>query len=388
MEYTTPQLTAFIFILTGILVLYGLGNYYIYRSLLCLEINRRLLGLAALVLGLSFPVAMTLVRLLPGPPAKLIALVGYYYLGLGMYLILFFAGADLFLLLGRSTGLLSAEGSLSLKRGIVPVLLIISLVVVVYGSIHARSIGIRHEDLEVRGRGNPGKTVDIVFVSDVHLGVTTEERFLRDLVEKIESLEPDMVIFGGDLLDRSADEIKDHGYEEILSTLAPPLGVFAITGNHEYFGGIEKSMEFMRRSGIHVLEDSTIRRGGLLLVGRRDRTAERFGFRRTPLAELLSERGPEPVVVLDHTPFDLSEAKEEKVDLQLSGHTHSGQLAPANLITGLMYELDYGRMRKGMTTFLVSSGAGTWGPPLRVGTGSEIIHLRIHFTQENDTRNQ
>lgn len=168
---------------------------------------------------------------------------------------------------------------------------------------------------------------------------------------------------------------------EALGQLCPRLGCFAVTGNHEYYAGEEEAVSYLESAGVRVLRDEAVTiEGRLVIAGRKDRTAGRFGERRLPLKEILSGI-PEglPVLLLDHQPRDLREAESAGVDLQLSGHTHNGQLFPFNLVTRHLFEVSQGWKTLGRTTVLVSSGVGTWGPPMRTSAPPEIWLLELRF---------
>ena len=160
-------------------------------------------------------------------------------------------------------------------------------------------------------------------------------------------------------------------------------GLFAITGNHEFIGGGSRTIPYIESKGIRVLKDEKILLpGGIQLIGRLDRDSRRyFGKERAPLSELVSDIDPSrPVIVLDHQPFNLSEASQNGVDLQMSGHTHNGQLWPLNYLTKRMYELSYGYLQKDATHYIVSSGFGLWGPRVRSCSRSEIVLVNVTFT--------
>jgi predicted MPP superfamily phosphohydrolase len=161
-------------------------------------------------------------------------------------------------------------------------------------------------------------------------------------------------------------------------------GLYAITGNHEFIGGGSRTIPYIESKGIRVLKDETVTLpGGIQLIGRLDRDSRRyFGKERTPLRELFKNIDlSKPVIVLDHQPFRLEEAAQNGADLQMSGHTHNGQLWPLNHLTRRMYELSYGYLRKGSTHFIVSSGYGLWGPRVRSGSRSEIVLVNVTFTR-------
>ena len=169
---------------------------------------------------------------------------------------------------------------------------------------------------------------------------------------------------------------------ETLRELKSPLGTYAITGNHEYIGGVKEAVKYLKEHGIIMLQDTFVLVDNKYwLVGREDRDKSRFtGQQRKPLEELM--RGLDlsrPVIILDHQPFNLDRATQLGADLQLSGHTHHGQLWPFNYITKAIYELSWGYKKIGDTHFYVSSGFGSWGPPIRLGNIPEIVQINLHF---------
>ncbi|MDR3353055.1 MAG: metallophosphoesterase [Zoogloeaceae bacterium] len=225
----------------------------------------------------------------------------------------------------------------------------------------------------------------IAVLSDIHLGRLVSPEYLARLVARIQPEEPDLVLFVGDILD-------DHyGFDaqanrEILARLKPPLGIWGVLGNHEYLAGeAEKSLRAIEASGIAILRDAWVAPGGgLVLVGRDDRSRQRFtGTARQPLPTLLAtlpdELRKKPMILMDHQPFNLEEVEAADAFLQLSGHTHNGQLFPLNWIIRLVYENPRGHHRRGQTQYWVSSGAGTWGPRIRTNSRPEIvlIHLSV-----------
>lgn len=215
----------------------------------------------------------------------------------------------------------------------------------------------------------------IVMVSDVHLGYTIDKKRLQGFVSMINAQKPDIVLFAGDLIDRSLRPVLDARMGEELLQIEAPLGVYAILGNHEYYGDLSRDCEFFKQSGITLLRDSVAMPGGrCYVVGRDDRTNRR----RKSLAELTAGLDHRfPIILLDHQPYHLEEAETAKVDFQFSGHVHNGQVWPIKLIARSMYELAYGYKQKGNTHVYVSSGLGIWGPHLRIGTQSELLDLTI-----------
>jgi hypothetical protein len=158
--------------------------------------------------------------------------------------------------------------------------------------------------------------------------------------------------------------------------------VIAITGNHEYIGGVEDAYKYLTEHGITVLRDASTKvADSLYVVGREDLSKKSFARgTRKPLHEVMADVDRSwPIILMDHQPFRLNEAAENGVDLQLSGHTHHGQLWPFHFITRKMYEVSWGYKKKGETHYYVSCGVGTWGPPVRIGNKPEIVNIKLAF---------
>jgi predicted MPP superfamily phosphohydrolase len=234
------------------------------------------------------------------------------------------------------------------------------------------------------------KPLTVVAISDMHLGrIITTDR-LRKAVELALPYSPDMVLFIGDMLD---DHIlpDEAGIQTALARLTPRLGLWGIIGNHEYIAGdINRSLALLRKSGISVLRDEWYAvEDSFLLIGRDDAVKEHFtGKPRKSLTEILATV-PEyyrtlPAIVLDHQPIYLEEAEEAGIALQLSGHTHYGQIWPFNLVIAEIFENPRGLSKRGESHFVVSVGTGTWGPPMRNNARPEILLLRIQFASRQD----
>ena len=257
----------------------------------------------------------------------------------------------------------------------------IVILIIIGGYINTRTLKIETLNLEIPARNSSLKELNAVLISDIHLSSINGDGFANDIVKKINVLHPDIVFVGGDLVDDKAAVLREKGIGFSFKDIKAPMGVYGITGNHEYINGVDSSVNYMKELNVIVLRDSSITiNNGFVLIGREDRS--RGLKRRKPLKELVeSSEKNLPVILMDHTPFQLEEAMENGVDLQLSGHTHHGQMFPINLITSKIYELSQGYKKKGKTQYYVSSGVGTWGPPVRTGSRSEIVNLKIKFTK-------
>ena len=258
----------------------------------------------------------------------------------------------------------------------------LTVTILFFGFINAREPVIKNVHLRVHKNVNGMKTLRMTVVSDIHIGVINGKNFAEGLVRSLKRLNPDIILLPGDILDETTNRIIEQAPGEPFKSLHPKYGVWAVTGNHEYFGGVANAINFFRHSGIRLLRDKAIKIDNkFYLAGRDDRSKDRFGGeKRKSLAEVLHGVDKSfPVILLDHQPIGLGEARENGVDLQISGHTHHGQLWPLNIITNIVYELSWGYMQKGGTHYYVSSGYGTWGPPVRTGNTPEIVIITITF---------
>lgn len=342
----------------------------------------------------------------PGSWSARLVLVGAHWLGAMFYFFLALLAIDLVGWLDRRLGFLPGwvhgNPAVSLAIGLVVLALVSGLVI--YGSWNARHPRVRHYDVTIRKPAGELKELRAVLVSDIHLGTIIGKDRLREMVEMVKGLDPDIVLLPGDIIDERVRPFAQERMGEIFRELRPKYGVFAVLGNHEYIGGqSEQAVRHLEEAGIRVLRDEWVKvADGFYLVGRENTARGRFAGERNPSSAptgveeqlggrvLAEEPGPLsaimagvdrrlPIILMDHEPDRLGEAQAEGVDLQLSGHTHVGQLYPNNLITRRIYEVDWRLLRKGDFQVVVSSGFGTWGPPMRVGNKPELLHLMIRF---------
>lgn len=259
--------------------------------------------------------------------------------------------------------------------------------IMVYGAWNARNPRVVHYEVSLsqsQGDDSEERTIQTTLVSDIHLGTIMGRARLKLLVDQLNQLEPDLILFGGDIIDENVNHFIDDNMDVLLRTLNPPLGKYAILGNHEYFGGHLADIVFhLERSGIKVLQDEGVMVEDLFfLAGRKDLVSERMtGRARKPLEEILENIDPAstPVVLLDHQPKTWDEARDLGVALQLSGHTHRGQMFPFGYVTDRLFPEDWGKLVEKGSTLIVSSGYGTWGPPIRTGNKPEIVMINLTY---------
>ena len=269
------------------------------------------------------------------------------------------------------------------KVALTVILIIIVGLTVLGGAMNAAQPRIRSLTLPVAKKANVLQTLHIVAASDIHLGTIICKARLERIVKEINSLNADIVLLPGDVVDEDIGPVIKQDLGETLRSIKSKYGVFAITGNHEYIGGVEPSTQYLVDHGVHELRDHVVKiADSFYVVGREDVSYNRGTQQgRKSLQHLLAGIDKTlPIILMDHQPFRLHEAEENGIDLQLSGHTHHGQLWPFNYITQRIFEVSWGYKKKGNTHVYVSCGVGSWGPPVRIGNTPEIMNITLMFT--------
>ncbi len=217
----------------------------------------------------------------------------------------------------------------------------------------------------------------LVVASDLHLGVLLGPDWLSQRVAQIDSLRPDLIILAGDILE--GDNQAQRKLLPGLKSLHAPLGVWAVTGNHEYYAGVDDAVAVLQEAGIKVLRDRWEQaRPGLIVAGVDDLTVRRRAAREKKFVPVtLSGRPEGATILLSHTPLEINEAANAGVDLMLSGHTHNGQIWPFTYVVKLTYPHVYGDYRIGNMTLIVCRGTGTWGPRMRLWNRSELLSITL-----------
>lgn len=212
-------------------------------------------------------------------------------------------------------------------------------------------------------------------ISDVHLGHVRSGSFLRRMVSKILKERPDAILIAGDLYDGTAIDARRAA--EPLKALAAPHGVYFVAGNHEQFGDDSRYLQAVAAAGVRVLNNEKVEIDGLQIVGIPYRNAAQNGHLASVLNNVRLDRD-RASILLTHAPDHPEVAEAAGVSLQLSGHTHLGQFLPWSWIARRIYrQFVYGLSRIGTMQVFTSSGAGTWGPPMRLGSNPEIVVLEF-----------
>ena len=325
-----------------------------------------------------YPVSNLLGERNTGLSGQIISAAGNYLLPFFLYLFLLVLLTDLLLLVNLIFKIVPGEKIRKRSfRGAVFVLIIsLPVIIVIAGIINFNTIRISEYKITTDGKSSRISRLRIAFVSDFHLQEGTPAWFVEKFTDKISTINPDLILFGGDIVegDREGEKLKE--YEKLLSGITTKYGVFGVLGNHEHYARQDKG-SFFRLAGIEILSDSAVVIDhSFILAGRND-----SHFRARKSAEELLKTVPDtlPLIVADHRPTEIDQISKTSADIVLSGHTHDGQLFPINLITRRVYELSYGHMKKGKTDFFVSSGIRLWGPPVRTAGKSEIMVIDVTF---------
>ena len=238
-------------------------------------------------------------------------------------------------------------------------------------------------DLTVAKKSSAMGGLTLAVVSDIHFGTVLGEGHMKKIVRLVKEARPDIVLLAGDVFDEDIDDKQRPAIIGLLKELACPMGVYAITGNHDYYSGLAKALAVLGEGGVIVLQDSSVViNKAFNLIGRKDLTAKRLEEGRKSLKEIMGPINRNlPCILMDHQPFHLEEAEANGVDVQFSGHTHHGQFFPMNLLYRWIYETSWGHIQKGKTQIIVSCGAGTWGPPVRTNSPSEVLKIRMKFVE-------
>ncbi len=343
-----------------------------------------LFALLLVASALLVPVGMLSRRLAKPPVSDTLAWIGLLFLGLFSSLFVLTVLRDVLLLLGWIVSLIAPqslplESLRTLTAAAVPLL---GIAVTFIGFLNARRTA-RVKTVEIPLAGLPAALhgFTIVQISDVHVGPTIRARYVEGIVEAVNRLKPDLIAITGDLVDGSVPELG--AQVAPLARLASRHGSYFVTGNHEYYSGVEPWLAELRRLGIKVLhnEHVVIERGGaeLVLAGVPDYSAGHFDEAHRSDAQAALAGAPDSAVkvLLAHQPRSAPAAAVAGFDLQLSGHTHGGQFLPWRFFVQFQQPFTAGLHKVGRMWIYVSRGTGYWGPPKRFGAPSEITQLRL-----------
>ena len=383
-----------------------LGTYIAVNSYLFVRLFQSLARTGALrgaacgalfFFAACFPAARMLAGRLPDVIIRAFSAMGNLYIAPMLYGFLLTFLVDIFRAL-NSVFVITHNPpphSLGVRLRTVTAIFAISLLITAIGAFNARIPVVKEVDVVLGNENNyvepvsqSGSFLKIAVLSDIHLGGFAGAEYLMKLVEKTNAASPDIVLLPGDIIESSRffkDESATLEITDALKSFQARLGVWGVLGNHDYYSGEFATEVFLSAAGIRLLRDEAVTLDEkFVLAGRNDRTATFRGDGRKNLEDILSsvplayDGSRYPVVLMDHQPFDLHEAEECGVALQISGHTHRGQLWPINFIVSRIYERSFGEYKRGATNYYISSGASVWGPPIRTIGRQEIVIINLY----------
>lgn len=374
-----------LFLILAILMLAG-ASYYIARGLYRgfisffpkLKLWYFVTGVSILTLFMVMGFARSLLPF-QGGIKHFIGIISSYSMGIMLYLLLFTLLFDIIALILKLTKLPIVKHKLF--KGFVTVgVLSATAIVCTFGFINSYQLDHVSYEIELDGKKDISD-IKVALISDLHLGAVGSESKLPRIVEEINGLEPDIICIAGDFFDTDFRAIQntDKAIKTLLE-LKSTYGVYACLGNHDAGETYEQMVAFFEKANVTLLRDEyTLIDNRLVLVGRVDKTPIGGGEKRKELSEFFTlEDETMPVIVMDHNPQRIGEYGKN-ADLILCGHTHKGQVFPANIITDLIYEVDYGYYQKDIDSpqVIVTSGVHGWGMPMRVGSDCEIVSINF-----------
>jgi hypothetical protein len=302
---------------------------------------------------------------LPLPVATAMYEIGNSWMVIAFYLLMAFLLLDI----GRLVHLVPAAW---LKDNAVTSIVLTGLMLTTFiaGNIHYHNK--QRQEINLTTDKPLEHPLKIVMLSDLHAGYHNRRAEVGRWVDLVNAENADLILIAGDIIDGKMRPLEAQGTAKEFQRLNAPT--FVCLGNHEYIAGIDKSLALLKETSVNVLRDNVTTIDGVTIVGRDDRSNRR----RKSVAQLMEGVNRDNyIIMLDHQPYHLEDAEQNGVDLQLSGHTHRGQVWPLNWVTRKMYECDYGQWRRGNTDYYVSSGMGLWGGKFRIGTDSEYAVITV-----------
>lgn len=346
--------------------IYVLMHYYVYhRITVDLDLRPPLthyLKILFILLGLTFIAGEFLNRIYS---LKFLLIAGSVWLGVLCISVSFFLLKDILNILISQHNRALAITALFLIAG--------SSVFAVLNAV--RPPVIREVRVKISGKNLKSSRMTLVQLSDIHLNSATSPKQVRDIVTQVNACQADLIVITGDLMDAHVCRIKD--FIGTLGKMKARYGIYAVTGNHEFYNGMGNFLELCKTLGIRFLNnEGVIVDGRLNLAGINDLTGKNYPGYAPDLAKALKGLDPgRPTVLLHHQPLGFPEAAGQGVDLQLSGHIHNGQLPPIYPLVYILYKYPYGLYSYKNSFINTTAGTGTWGPPMRLFSRSEIVKI-------------
>lgn len=336
------------------------------------------------LIAFSFIIERFISRFMPEIVSYIFSVVGSYWIAALVYFGIIILIIKLILVFDKWLAFVPSHLKTDHMSNIVSIsAAVLVVLILIIGTWQARNPVTVKYDININKDGGNIKNLHAVMVSDIHLGTLVRKGQLDKMVRLINEKNPDIVFIAGDLINDDIKPFLDQNMPESLKQIKSRYGVYYCLGNHEYYGGSSNEIaNALTGAGIKVLRDSYVNiQDSIYVIGREDMGAVRhLNHPRAKLSQIISGLDKsKPLILLDHQPSNLKEPAGEGIDLQFSGHTHRGQFFPFNFITNAIFEKDWGYLKKGDFQLIVSSGLGTWGPPIRFLNSTELVEININF---------
>jgi predicted MPP superfamily phosphohydrolase len=331
------------FIFYGISSLFSIKPGYIFYSLLIIAV-------------ISYPLAAMIERVVSNTATRIFYTGASAWMGISFYLLTFIIIYSLLSLVLKIPGE---------TAGIIIVLL--TIVLSAYSLINSLYLNINKIEIPLNHLKNDMRVVQL---SDIHIGSIRNSSYMEKIVKKTNEIDPEIIFITGDMVDGSA-RLHTNTFDAINKLKAP---VFFITGNHETYEGLDEVFRVLRNTHMNILRDEMVEYNGIQVIG------VEYSFELNHMENVLSKlpiNNEKPSIMLYHLPTEIKNVARAGIGLQLSGHTHAGQMFPFNYLVRLMFRYMHGIYKYDGTYLHVSPGTGTWGPPMRLGSRCEITVITL-----------
>jgi predicted MPP superfamily phosphohydrolase len=348
------KISFMLYFLLFLLVYISLNFYVVIRLGGYLGIEKNILYLLIILINFSLPISMYMERIFPNILSKIFYTISTFWLG-----ILLFALCLLLIYEIISLFWTTSYAGIIIITGIA--------ILSIASAVNASKITIKEVNIPIK---NLKKNINIVQLSDIHIGTIRNSNFLKKIIKKTSQLNPDMIIITGDMVDASS-RLNKEMFKDFNKFKSP---IYFITGNHEVIENTEKTYSFLEETNIQILKNEIISFENVQIIG------IEFSEDKNHLEEKLKKINidkSKPSILIYHSPEGYNEAKKLGINLQLAGHTHSGQIFPFNFIVKIKYKYIKGLYDLGNMFLYVSPGTGTWGPYMRLGSKNEITLIKL-----------
>lgn len=379
MKFSMKYLVFFIIFIS----LYSALNYYVGKTILLTidrytSISHKWYWIIFFIIASSYCFVMLLNKYLPNSINQFFQTIGSYWLIILMYSLLLFPLVQIINLTFRSFSVSeSFINKLLFTETISLTLILFSSLII--GNFNTKNSYINNYDIS-NSKVISSSSLNIVMVSDLHLGTILGNKFLSRMINEINNLNPDVVLIAGDIVDSNLKPFLDSNMAAEFSKLNSKYGTYAALGNHDLMvNDVNRLVSELESNNVKILRNEAVLvNDDFYIIGRDDIFIDRLHEKRNTLSDIIKDiDNSKLAIVIDHTPSSINDSLENNIDLHFSGHTHKGQIFPGNFITSRIFEIDHGHLSKENLDVFVSSGYGTWGPRIRLGSKSEIVNVLV-----------